>query len=57
MPFPEDRGWKDTVWVDGRVELLSTASLPGRTSVPVPQPDPGDDGQGSVGQMLVNPAL
>ncbi|MFO6484036.1 hypothetical protein ACLBR5_07545 [Escherichia coli] len=17
MPFPEDRGWKDTVWVDG----------------------------------------
>ena len=22
MPFPEDRGWKDTVWVDGQVELL-----------------------------------
>jgi suppressor of ftsI len=21
-PFPEDRGWKDTVWVDGQVELL-----------------------------------
>ncbi len=22
LPFPEDRGWKDTVWVDGQVELL-----------------------------------
>ena len=21
-PFPEDRGWKDTVWIDGQVELL-----------------------------------
>lgn len=22
LPFPEDRGWKDTVWVDGQIELL-----------------------------------
>ena len=27
MPFPEDRGWKDTVWVDGRrtARLLRSA--------------------------------
>jgi len=23
-PMAEDRGWKDTVWVDGTVELLVT---------------------------------
>lgn len=33
MPFPEDRGWKDTVWVDGQVELLVYFGQPsGRTS-------------------------
>ncbi len=33
-PFPEDRGWKDTVWVDGQVELLVyyTLNRRGRTS-------------------------
>ena len=29
MPFPEDRGWKDTVWVDGRLNYwFITDSLP-----------------------------
>lgn len=33
MPFPEDRGWKDTVWVDGGLNCSSTTvSLRGRTS-------------------------
>jgi FtsP/CotA-like multicopper oxidase with cupredoxin domain len=32
-PFPEDRGWKDTVWVDGQVDCWSTTpSRRGRTS-------------------------
>lgn len=30
MPFPEDRGWKDTVWVDGQVELLVYYGQPSR---------------------------
>lgn len=58
MPFPEDRGWKDTVWVDGQVELLvyfgyclswahflfyfNSQTLKWRT-------------WGSIGQLLVNP--
>lgn len=25
MPFPEDRGWKDTVWVDGGLNYWSTS--------------------------------
>ncbi len=35
MPLPEDRGWKNTVWVDGQVELLVSgiSLLPGHASV------------------------
>lgn len=33
MPFPEDRGWKDTVWVDGGLNYwFITDSLPGPIS-------------------------
>ena len=35
MPFPEDRGWKDTVWVDGQVELLVYYAQPS-AALPVP---------------------
>lgn len=43
LPFPEDRGWKDTVWVDGQVELLVYYTQPSwlQLSFSVPQPDPG----------------
>ncbi|VDZ76776.1 SufI protein [Salmonella bongori] len=35
MPFPEDRGWKDTVWVDGQVELLVYYGQPFLAAFPV----------------------
>ncbi len=45
MPFPEDRGWKDTVWVDGQVScLFISVSLPGRTSRSTSTVDAGNGG-------------
>ena len=58
MPFPEDRGWKDTVWVDGQVELLVYYGQPSWPHFPFlfhSQTLEMMD-RGSVGQMLVNPA-
>ncbi len=40
MPFPEDRGWKDTVWIDGQVELLVYYNQPSPAALPVPVPEP-----------------
>lgn len=46
MPFPEDRGWKDTVWVDGQVELLVYFGQPSPGALPVllQQSDAGNGG-------------
>lgn len=33
-PFPEDRGWKDTVWIDGQVELLVYYTQPSWSHFP-----------------------
>ena len=58
MPFPEDRGWKDTVWVDGQVELLVYYGQPSWPHFPFlfhSQTLEMMD-RGSVGQMLINPA-
>jgi hypothetical protein len=41
-PFPEDRGWKDTVWVDGQVELLVYYAQPSWPHFPFQyEPDAG----------------
>lgn len=59
MPFPEDRGWKDTVWVDGQVELLVYFGQPSRAHFPFyfnSQTLEMAD-RGSIGQLLVNPVL
>ncbi|AFJ45688.1 cell division protein FtsP [Shimwellia blattae] len=57
-PLPEDRGWKDTVWVDGQVELLVYFGQPSwehfpflYTSQTLEMAD-----RGSIGQLLVSPA-
>ena len=58
MPFPEDRGWKDTVWVDGQVELLVWYGQPSWAHFPFyfnSQTLEMAD-RGSIGQILVNPA-
>ncbi len=44
MPFPEDRGWKDTVWVDGQVELLFISVSLGAFPVLLQQSDAGNGG-------------
>ncbi|ENU2445753.1 cell division protein FtsP, partial [Escherichia coli] len=57
MPFPEDRGWKDTVWVDGQVELLVYFGQPSWAHFPFyfnSQTLEMAD-RGSIGQLLVNP--
>ncbi|MCL7680061.1 multicopper oxidase domain-containing protein, partial [Klebsiella pneumoniae] len=57
-PFPEDRGWKDTVWVDGQVELLVYFSQPSWEHFPFLYSSQTLEmaDRGSVGQMVVNPA-
>lgn len=57
-PLPEDRGWKDTVWVDGQVELLVYYTQPSWPRFPfqfLSQTLEFAD-RGSIGQLLVNPA-
>ncbi|MGP3592707.1 cell division protein FtsP [Vagococcus sp. WN89Y] len=57
-PFPEDRGWKDTVWVDGQVELLVWFGQPSWPHFPFLYQSQTLEmaDRGSVGQLLVNPA-
>jgi suppressor of ftsI len=59
QPMAEDRGWKDTVWVDGSVELF--VSFPQSTSEHFPftyysQTLEMAD-RGTAGQLAVNPTL
>ena len=58
MPFGEDRGWKDTVWIDGQVELLVYFNQPSWTNFPFLYSsqtlEMGD--RGSKGQLVVQPA-
>ena len=58
-PFPEDRGWKDTVWVDGQVELLVYYAQPSWPHFPFQYLSQTLElaDRGSIGQMLVNPAV
>lgn len=58
MPFPEDRGWKDTVWIDGQVELLVFFGQPSWPHFPFQFASQTLEmaDRGSVGQLLVNPA-
>lgn len=56
-PLPEDRGWKDTLWVDGQVELLVDFAQPSLPDFPFfygSQTLEMAD-RGSVGQLLVRP--
>ncbi|WP_313479178.1 multicopper oxidase domain-containing protein, partial [Atlantibacter hermannii] len=57
-PFPEDRGWKDTVWIDGQVELLVYFTQPSWEHFPFLYGSQTLEmaDRGSVGQILVNPA-
>jgi len=57
-PFGEDRGWKDTVWVDGQVELLVYFTQPSWPHFPFLYSsqtlEMGD--RGSIGQLVVQPS-
>jgi suppressor of ftsI len=58
LPFGEDRGWKDTVWVDGQVQLLVYFGQPSWEHFPFlfgSQTLEMAD-RGSLGQIVVNPA-
>ncbi len=57
-PFGEDRGWKDTVWVDGQVELLVYFGQPSWEHFPFLYSSQTLEmaDRGSIGQLLVNPA-
>lgn len=58
MPLPEDRGWKDTLWVDGQVELLVYYGQPSWPHFPFQYASQTLElaDRGSIGQILVNPA-
>jgi suppressor of ftsI len=59
QPWAEDRGWKDTVWVDGTVELfvsLLQSSAEHFPFVYYSQTLEMAD-RGSAGQMLVQPTI
>lgn len=57
-PLVEDRGWKDSVWVDGEVSLLVYFPQPSSEHFPFlfysGTLELAD--RGSVGQMVVQPA-
>ena len=55
MPFPEDRGWKDTVWVDGRGAACFISVIFLGTSVLFNSQTLEMADNGSIGQLLVNP--
>lgn len=58
LPFGEDRGWKDTVWVDGQVQLLVYFSQPSWEHFPFLYGSQTLEmaDRGSLGQIVVNPA-
>ncbi|NUU66798.1 cell division protein FtsP [Enterobacteriaceae bacterium BIT-l23] len=58
LPFGEDRGWKDTVWVDGQVELLVYFEQPSWPHFPFLYSSQTLElaDRGSIGQILANPA-
>lgn len=58
-PMIEDRGWKDTVWVDGQVELLVTFPQTSSDHFPFIYGSQTLEmyDQGGAGQLLVNPTL
>ncbi|MDE9539009.1 cell division protein FtsP [Xenorhabdus bovienii] len=57
-PFPQDYGWKDTVWIEGRTELLVNMMQPSYEVFPFKYYsqilEMADDGV--AGQMVVTPA-
>lgn len=57
-PFGEDRGWKDTVWIDGQVELLVYFGQPSWEHFPFLYSSQTLEmaDRGSIGQILVQPA-
>lgn len=59
QPMAEDRGWKDTVWVDGDVELLVSFTQPSTEAFPFvyysQMLEMAD--RGTAGQLVVNPLL
>ncbi|KOC94120.1 cell division protein FtsP, partial [Winslowiella iniecta] len=59
QPMGEDRGWKDTVWVDGDVELLVLFTQPSSQHFPFvyhsQMLEMAD--RGSAGQLLVQPVM
>lgn len=58
-PMAEDRGWKDTVWVDGNVELLVTFPQSSSEHFPFIYGSQTLElfDQGAVGQLVVDPVL
>lgn len=57
LPFAEDRGWKDTVWVDGQVQLLVYFEQPSWEHFPFLYGSQTLEmaDRGSVGQLVVTP--
>ncbi|WP_261642182.1 cell division protein FtsP [Erwinia mallotivora] len=58
QPMLEDRGWKDTVWVDGSVELLVSFTQPSSDHFPFVYYSQTLEmaDRGSAGQLQVQPA-
>lgn len=58
QPVGEDRGWKDTLWVDGCVELLVTFPQPSSQLFPFVYHSQTLEmaDRGTAGQLLVQPA-
>ena len=59
QPMAEDRGWKDTVWVDGDVELLVYFTQPSSEHFPFLYHSQTLEmaDRGSAGQFVVQPSL
>lgn len=59
QPMAEDRGWKDTVWVDGEVELFVSFTQPSSEHFPFVYYSQTLEmaDRGVAGQLVVNPAL
>lgn len=55
-PLLEDTGWKDTVWIDGQVELLVYFAMPSQQRYPLTYSSQIMElaDRGSIGQILVN---
>lgn len=58
QPMAEDRGWKDTVWVDGDVELFVSFTQPSSDHFPFVYYSQTLEmaDRGTAGQLVVNPA-